>query len=134
MKFPNFHDGFFDGLWIAPNKIVHFFLRTVDDRTFTLTFLGVQAMCMSAVKEGNIILDLVFRDAPQITLADVEEVHDLGANSKLGPTMLTSIHNHSQLHIMELNPSYGAQGLILFESYEVKEAAAGGPGPGNKKG
>jgi hypothetical protein len=123
VELPNFHDGFFDGLWIAPNKIVHFFLRTVDDKTFTLTFQGVRAMCMSGVKAGNIILDLVFRDAPQITLADVEEVHDLGSNSKLGPTILASIRNQPQLQIMELNPSYGAQGLILFENYEVSETA-----------
>lgn len=121
MELPNFHDGFFDGIWIGPNKVTYFFLRTVDSESFTLIFHGVQAMYISGVKEGNIIFDLVIRKASEITLAEVEEVHELGPNSKIGPTMLTSIRDQSELQIMELNTSYGAHGLVLFERYEVSE-------------
>ena len=61
MKIPSFHDGYFEGLWIAPNKLVKFFLRTADEQSFVLTLEGVQALTFTNIKQGNIILDLVFR-------------------------------------------------------------------------
>jgi hypothetical protein len=42
MNIPNFHDGYFDGLPVGPNKLAHLFLRTQDGRAFTLALQEVE--------------------------------------------------------------------------------------------
>ena len=120
MNIPNFHDGYFDGLWIGPNKLIHFFLRTVDGKSFTLALQGVEALTLSEVKEGNIILDLVLRSAREMTSSDVENLYGVDANTEQTAKLLKSTRE-KELQIMELNPSYGAQGLLLFKTYAIKE-------------
>jgi hypothetical protein len=62
MRIPNFHDGYFNGIWTGPDKRVQLFLRTVDGQSFVLSLEGVEALAFSDIKQGNIILDLVFRN------------------------------------------------------------------------
>src|SRR6202158_2031395 len=67
MKIPSFHDGFFDGFRLDSNKSLQIFLRTANKVPHTLLLEGVQALAISGVKEGNIIFELVFRDAERAT-------------------------------------------------------------------
>ena len=41
---PNFHDGYFDGLWTSENKIVHLFLRTSNGKRSTIVLSDVERL------------------------------------------------------------------------------------------
>jgi len=73
---PDFHDGFFDGLWVSDEKRVHLFLRTVDKKPFTLVLRGVKLFNASNIRQGNIILDLALLDAQQLTTAHIAEIYE----------------------------------------------------------
>jgi glycosylphosphatidylinositol transamidase (GPIT) subunit GPI8 len=62
----------------------------------------------------------VFRSAKEVTPLDVKELYDVSANSDQAVKLLDSTRT-SNLQILELNPSYGAQGLFLFQSFEISE-------------
>ena len=120
MNIPNFHDGYFDGLWLGSDKLVRIFLRTCDQHSYILTLQGVQALAVSGVRAGNIILDLVFRSARDITSSDVQDLYDVDSSTEQATKLLKSTRE-KDLQILELNPSYGAQGLLLFETCEINE-------------
>ena len=117
MNFPNFHDGFFDGFRVA-EKTAQLFLRTADQKLFTLVLQGVRALKLSGAREGNIILDLVIRDGDQMTLIDMQEVYGLAPDAPQADKSLKESREQG-LQLLELNPSYGAEGLVLFETFEV---------------
>jgi len=121
MDFQSFHDGHFDGVRLEPDKTVHIFLRAANKDRYLLVLKGVEALTISGVKAGNIILDLVVRSAREATSTDVEELYDLDEGSERITKLLESTRE-KRLQILELNPSYGAQGLFLFESSEIREA------------
>lgn len=118
MQIPNFHDGFFEGLHIDDNKVIHFYVRTEEQKAFTLTLHGVAALRMSSVMAKNIILDIVVRSAEEITLADIRELYGLGSDAAQGQQLLNSARER-ELQLLELNPSYGADGLVMFERFEI---------------
>ena len=120
MKIPSFHDGSFDGFRLHSNSSLHIFLRTADKVPHTLALEGVQALTISEVKEGNIIFDLVFRDAQQATPSDIAELYEVSPDSEQSKNLLRSAHD-KKLRILELNSSHGAHGLILFETGRIKE-------------
>jgi hypothetical protein len=115
---PNFHDGYFDGIWLGPNKLVHCFLRTVKEQPFILILEGVQALVLTDFKQGNIILDLVFRNTGEITPSDIEELYGVGPGTPQVTTLLKAATERG-LQVLEINPSYGAQGLVLFQNWNL---------------
>ena len=120
MNTPNFHDGHFDGLWLEPSNVVFLFLRTSDRRPYTISLQGVHGMTLSDVKAGNIIFDLVFRSASELTSSDVAILYDLDENSEQA-TKLRNSKRETKLQILELNATYGAQSLFLFENFQIIE-------------
>jgi hypothetical protein len=121
---PDFHDGYFDGFCIGPNKSLCLFLRTVEERFFKLTLRGVQALTLSDVRAGNIILDLVFKLAPEATPADIAELYGVDADTSEAKALLKSARERG-LEVLEINPSYGAHGTVLFENWEIIETEVG---------
>jgi hypothetical protein len=119
-KIPNFHDGYFDGIWIGPNKLVHCFLRTVKEQFFVLILEGGQALVLTDLRQGNIILDLVFRDTSEITPSDLEELYSVGPGTPQVASLLKTATERG-LHVLEINPSYGAQGLVLFQNWNLSQ-------------
>lgn len=120
METPSFREGYFDGFWIGPGKLVHFYLRTADQQPFMLILEGVQALTLSGVKQGNIILDLVFRPTQEITQSDMEELYGVGADTPQVMNLLKTA-TERQLQVLELSPSYGAQGLVLFQEWNLRQ-------------
>ena len=116
MQIPNFHDGHFDGIWTGPNKRVELFLRTSDGQSFVLSLEGVQALAFSDIKQGNIILDLVFRSTKEITHSDIAELYGVGADTPQGASLMKAATERG-LQVLEMNPSYGAQRLALFQTW-----------------
>lgn len=120
MDFPNFHDGDFHGIRLEPDKTAIIFLRSAAKRPYILVLKGVERLALGGVKEGNIILDLVFRNASDATPADVVQLYDVDETWEQASKILDNLRKE-ELQILELNPSYGADGLFLFESFEIKE-------------
>jgi hypothetical protein len=123
MKVSDFHDGHFDGLSIRPNKLVHLFLRTLDDQSFVLILEGVERLALTDVKEGNIIFELVFRTSEAITPSDIEQLYDVRADTSQDLSLLKSAKERG-LQVLEVSSSYGAQGLVLFQSWELGQREA----------
>ena len=78
---------------------------------------GVQALVLNDVKQGNIILDLVIREGAEITKNDVAQVYGLNDDSVTKNKLETAVNGGFQ--ILEINPSYGAEGLILFKTWSL---------------
>jgi hypothetical protein len=121
MNIPNFHDGHFDGLRIGPNKFVHLFLRTQGGESFILTLQGVDALTVSEIKQGNIIFDLVFRSTQQLTSSDMENLFSVGADTPKAADLL-KVKREQGLKLLEINASYGAHGLVLFQNFDIRES------------
>ncbi len=120
MTIQNFHDGRFDGFWIAADEVVHLFLRTQGGERFTLILRGVGRLSLAEIKEGNIIFDLIFRDADQLTPSDMEELYDVDAGSSQAVSLLKKARERG-LRAWQINPSYGASALFLFQTSELRE-------------
>jgi hypothetical protein len=120
MQIPNFHGGYFDGLRIGPDTLVHFFLRTADQDSFVLALGGVEALALKGIKQGNITLDLVLRSAQEITHSHSEELYGVDAGTPQ-VTSLWKTATERGLQVLEVNPSYGAQGLVLFETWSLNQ-------------
>ncbi len=120
---PNFHDGYFDGLWIGPSKLVQFFLRTVDNLAFVLILNDIERLVLNDIREGNIILDLVIRSAGELTLSDMKELYGVAQSTSVAQNLLKTAKEKGQ-QVLEINPSYGAQGLVLFQDWNLSQRVA----------
>jgi hypothetical protein len=119
MNVPNFHDGHFDGLRIGPSKLVSLFLKTQDGKSFTLVLQEVDALTLSEVKQGNIILDLVFRSTGELTRSDMAELYSVDADVPQATDLLRA-RREQGFQLLEINASYGARGLVLFKAFEIR--------------
>jgi hypothetical protein len=120
MSLPNFHDGYFDGFLVDANKGARLFLRAWNQQQYTLLMRSVVRLSISDVKEGNIIFDVVLREAHSITSSDIHDLYGVEEGSEPCARILESVRQ-ARLQILELNSSYGANGLFLFETFEVLE-------------
>ena len=121
MNIPNFHDGHFDGLRIGLSKLVNLFLRTQDGQSFTLVLQEVDALILSEIKEGNIIFDLVFRSTEELTRSDMAELYSVDVDAPQAADLLTA-RREQGFQLLEINASYGAQGLVLFRTFEIRQS------------
>jgi len=124
MNFPNFHDGHFDGLRIGPSKLVNLFLRTQDGKSFILILQEVDALILSEIKRGNIIFDLVFRSTAELTRSDIAELYSVDVDAPQATDLLRAKREQG-FQLLELNASYGAQGLVLFQTFEIQSSGPG---------
>ncbi len=117
-EFPNFHDGFFDGILAEGEKKVRLFLRTNDQERFTLILGGVEAMKFENVRAGNIIFDVGVVRTEALTLSHISDAYD-APSSELQQGLLTSARKRGLLGV-EVSSSYGAEGIALAGSAEIK--------------
>lgn len=75
-------------------------------------------LILSEVKQGNIIFDLVFRKDRQLSNSDMQELFDVKADGPQASDLL-KVKRDKGLQLLELNASYGAHGLVLFQSIEI---------------
>jgi hypothetical protein len=117
---PDFHDGFFDGVWISAEKTVHLFVRTMDNKQFKIVLGGVKALKLSNIREGNIILDVCLVNTDQLTashIATAYEISDASKNHQI--TNLLTSARQANLKMLQLRSSYGAEGVVLCRSAEL---------------
>jgi hypothetical protein len=118
MRLPNFHDGHFDGFRIGPNHQLRLFLRTHEGTSFTLALHGVDALTLAEIKYGNIVFDLVLRSGQQLTAFDIEELFGIKPDTPQATDVLKA-KSDAGLQLLEINSSYGAHGLVLFQAMEI---------------
>ncbi len=117
--FPNFHDGFFDGLWASENKSVHLFLRTSNGERSTIVLNEVERLNTSNFMAGNIILDVLLVEPEKLTIAHIEQLYQLQPiQAELAQQLLGKAQQRGLL-ALEINPSYGAECVVLFRAAEV---------------
>jgi hypothetical protein len=121
MNIRNFHDGHFEGLRIGLGNLVDLYLRTQDGRAFILVLHEVDALTLTDVKAGNIIFDLVLRKDEQLTSTDIAELHSVDVDAPEAKDLLER-KRELGLKLLEINSSYGAQGLVLFRAFEVRQS------------
>ena len=114
---PDIHDGFFDGLWISGNKSVHLFLRTEAGERSTVVLKDVERMSVSNFLQGNIFFDLVLVQPDRLSIALIEQLYQ-PANTEMAHDLLTKAQQRG-LSALIINPSYGAEGVVLFRVAEI---------------
>ena len=117
-EMPQLHDGFFDGLWLSGDKSVLLFVRTEAGERSTIALSGVEAMEVSDVKVGNIIFDLALTPTQNLTAPDIQQLYGLRDDGKEAAELLRRAQQKG-LSLLTINPSYGAHGLVLFETAKI---------------
>jgi hypothetical protein len=111
-----FHDGFFEGLWIdKARKAVQVYLSTDQGERTTVVLGGVVMLKAGGLREGNIIFEVVIRCGSEITHEDIGELYELHADREAAAWEVNLLNRAltEQMQILEVNPSYGGQCLIL---------------------
>jgi hypothetical protein len=110
-----YHDGSFDGLLLGTDRTVHIAIRAVSGELRVITLMGVTALCVNSVREGNVLLNLRILRGAQAA-SDAEVVQTLAERVYLDPSRL----GDGKL-IFLLESSYGADAIAVCDSVEVSE-------------
>ena len=113
---PDVHDGFFDGVWLSPDKRARFFVRTEAGERSTIILTEVEALNICGLRAGNIIFDLVLIAPDKLTVKDIERAYDLKDFEGEMANRLLRKAREQGLSGLEINPSYGAQGTAIFRA------------------
>ncbi|HET7749427.1 MAG TPA: hypothetical protein VFK81_08605 [Terriglobales bacterium] len=113
---PDLHDGFFDGLWLSADKRARFFVRTVAGERSTIIMTDVQALNICGLRAGNIIFDLVLIAPDKLSMKDIEQAYDLKSGEVEKASQLLRKAQEQGLSGLEINPSYGAEGIAIFRA------------------
>jgi hypothetical protein len=89
---PNFHDGYFDGLWTSENKVVHLFLRTSNGERSTIVLSEVERLNTTNFTAGNIILDVVVVKSHDLTIAAIEQLYQFSPHRQNSPNNFSERH------------------------------------------
>jgi hypothetical protein len=116
---PDIHDGFFDGLCVSEEKTAHLFLRTNAGQRSTVVLKDVERMSVSNFRQGNIIFDVVLVEPASLTIAHIEQVHQLQPSQAELAQQLLEKAQQRRLLALEINPSYGAEFTALFGAVEI---------------
>ena len=119
-EYADFHDGSFEGLWID-GKTAHIFLANYLNERFVVVASEVAALSVEGVRSGNIILDVLIRDPQDADTADIRALYSIatGPDEELQVNRCLERVRLQQLKLLEINPSYGASGLVLAASFEL---------------
>ncbi len=119
MNIPDLHDGYFDGLWVCDNKRACLFVRAIDGKRWTICLSGVEALNIQNVRAGNIIFDIVAVPTATLTDAHLQEAYGLAKHETESARKLLAQAQEQSLAALELNSSYGAQGIVLYRDGKV---------------
>ena len=94
-------------------------MATADGQNFDLALGGIKKLKLDGMKEGNIIFDVVSRS--ELTALDIESLYGKDLDSSNAMRLLQTAQSE-KLQILEINPSYGAEALILFETLNIEQS------------
>jgi hypothetical protein len=114
--FSQFHDGSLNGLLVS-GSCVHLFLSTEDHKSFVLEIQGVLSLKADGFREGSSIFDVLVREGDEVSSKDIFELFGFTDRDK-ARTKFESLRKAKPI-VVEVNPSYGAECLILATSVEL---------------
>lgn len=122
---PNFHDGYINGVLVAEES-ASIFLRTVSSEKFTIVLHGVKSLVMNDFRQGNIILDLEWVDAVNVSDSAILDYYSMpeGEVAVLRERWINEIKGR-QLQAIEISPSYGADLTAIFREREIISGFSG---------
>jgi hypothetical protein len=88
----------------------------VEGELSTIVLTDVQALNICGLRAGNIIFDLVLIAPDKLTVKDIEQVYDLRSGEVDKAQQLLDKAQEQGLSGLEINPSYGAEGIALFRA------------------
>jgi hypothetical protein len=116
---PDLHDGFFDGAWVSADKGARVFVRTEVGERSTIVLSGVEALNITDLRGGNIIFDLVLIASDRLTVKHIEQAYALQSGDGEKSCRLLSNAQEQGLSALEINYSYGAEGIVLFRAVDI---------------
>jgi len=119
-NYDQFHDGFLEGILIE-DTTVYVQLSTDQKERFSAVLTGVVALTVNGLKAGNVVFEVQTREAPELTVQDVEQLYDLveGSAGQNQAQRLLKQAQEKTLMLFEIVPSYGATCLVLARSVEI---------------
>jgi hypothetical protein len=116
-RYSQFHDGYFEGLWID-GTTVHVYLSTLEKERFIAVAEGTVALAAGGFRLGNLVFDVVTRDRDEIVLRDIEELYSLqdGPAGEAQGDRLLSKARQEGMTLLETTSSYGATCMVLANS------------------
>ena len=116
MVIPDLHDGYFDGVWLSDNKDGRLFVRAISGERWTIALSGVAAMNFRNLRAGNVIFELNLVSPGNLTSAQVIWAYDLSDSRKQEADRLLDQAKQKYFSAIEIVPSYGAEGVVLFQA------------------
>jgi hypothetical protein len=119
-NYSQFHDGFFEGIWVR-GKTAHLFVATESRDPFVIVAEGVNALNVTGFKAGNILFEVVSRTSDEVTFMDLRPLYEFGddaAGQTQGRALLAKAQSQ-RWNVLDLNPSYGASGMVVAASLTV---------------
>lgn len=113
-----FHDGWFEGVWIEPER-AHVFLKTIEKDPFVIVGEGVVALEANDLKRGNIIFDVSIKTHEELTSGDVDTLPELKMIDTSKADVALERTRQRKLMLLEVNPSYGGSCVVLARSFEL---------------
>lgn len=113
-----FHDGWFEGVWIEPER-AHVFLKTIEKDPFVIVGEGVVALEANDLKRGNIIFDVSIKTHEELTSGDVDTFPELKMIDTSKADVALERTRQRKLMLLEVNPSYGGSCVVLARSFEL---------------
>lgn len=113
-----FHDGWFEGVWIEPER-AHVFLKTIEKDPLVIVGEGVVALEANDLKRGNIIFDVSIKTHEELTSGDVDTLPELKMIDTSKADVALERTRQRKLMLLEVNPSYGGSCVVLARSFEL---------------
>jgi hypothetical protein len=119
-NYPEFHDGFLDGL-LLENSIAHIFVSTRQEERLVIEASDVAALAAGDFKKGNILFEVLTRSGDELTLEDFVAVDGplSGTDGQSRAQKTLEESREKDLILLEINPSYGAACLVLAGSVQL---------------
>ena len=120
-SFEQFHDGFYNGLFIRESSVDLFVANHKSDR-FVVSATEVAALVSTDIRAGNIIFDIVCRRGLEITLDDIREAHGLGDRPQDASHAQSAMAKARELELsfLTLSSSYGGTLAIFAKSFSLR--------------
>jgi len=127
-KYPEFHDGFLDGVFLD-GSAAYIFLSTDRAELFVFEATQVDSLNIADFRKGNIIFEVLCHSANELSIEMIEAVK--GGFPEVSRSHFAKraleLALEKNLVLLEINTSYGATCLVLASSFSLRPRPAWKP-------
>lgn len=120
-SFEQFHDGFYNGLFIRESSVDLFVANWTKER-FVVSATGVAALYSADIRAGNIIFDVVVSRGAEITLDDIREAYGLNGRPQDDTQAQRSLTKalESEFSFLRISASYGGTCAVIAKTFTLR--------------